>query len=260
MTWIFLSPHLDDAVLSCGGMIYDLIQNGSPVQIWTIFAGDPPPGGLSPFAQLHHERWQTGQEAAAARRAEDQRACARLGAVPRYWVEPDCIYRRLPDGSWLIHNRDDLFSPVHPFEAPLVARLADWLARHLTEYRADNLPPGGESQLVAPLTLGGHVDHRVVRAAAESLQRPLFYYADYPYAVIDQTNLADCIQPEWEEASLPVSEAGLAAWQAAVAAYTSQISTFWANEEAMKADLRQYWAKGGGSRLWRSAGGEKKKG
>jgi hypothetical protein len=35
-----------------------------------------------------------------------------------------------------------------------------------------------------------------------------------------------------------------------VAEYVSQISTFWAGEAEMKAELRTYWEKGGGSQLW----------
>jgi LmbE family N-acetylglucosaminyl deacetylase len=33
MRWIYLSPHFDDAVLSCGGLIFDQAQAGTPVEI-----------------------------------------------------------------------------------------------------------------------------------------------------------------------------------------------------------------------------------
>ena len=41
MRWIYLSPHLDDAVFSAGGLIYEQTQAGTPVEIWTIMCGDP---------------------------------------------------------------------------------------------------------------------------------------------------------------------------------------------------------------------------
>jgi hypothetical protein len=50
-----------------------------------------------------------------------------------------------------------------------------------------------------------------------------------------------------------VSSDGLAAWQKAVSMYTSQISTFWNGEEEMNKDLRAFWEKGGGQRLWKPA-------
>jgi hypothetical protein len=43
------------------------------------------------------------------------------------------------------------------------------------------LPP--DWQLVCPLTLGNHVDHQLVRQAAERIGRPLCYYADLPYGL-----------------------------------------------------------------------------
>ncbi len=37
---IFLSPHPDDAVLSCGGWIYQLAQDGERPIVITLFGGD----------------------------------------------------------------------------------------------------------------------------------------------------------------------------------------------------------------------------
>ena len=49
--WIYLSPHFDDAVLSCGWLIWQQAQAGQRVEIWTVCAGEIPPGPLTPFAQ-----------------------------------------------------------------------------------------------------------------------------------------------------------------------------------------------------------------
>jgi hypothetical protein len=40
------------------------------------------------------------------------------------------------------------------------------------------------------------------------------------------------------------------AWEKAVAAHTSQISTFWDNLDEMRAELRDYCQMGIGSTLW----------
>src|SRR5512138_416649 len=101
MRWVYLSPHFDDAVLSCGGLISDQLKSGLAVEVWTVCAGSPDPGlPLSTFAQGLHNRWGTGLEAVAARRVEDEAAIHRLGACSRYWNLPDCIYRRLPGDGW----------------------------------------------------------------------------------------------------------------------------------------------------------------
>lgn len=252
MRWIYLSPHFDDVVLSCGGMVWEQVQAGQVVEVWTICAGAPDPkSALSPFAQLLHERWGVGLEAVPARRLEDEAAVARLGAAARYWTLPDCIYRPLPNGEWLVNGQVDLWQPVHPQEAGVVERLAGWLAAQLTP----------QDVLVSPLTLGNHVDHRLVRAGAEHASAQvgcaLLYYPDYPYAVKPGTEWAGKTGPGWQKDCRAISAPALAAWQESLACYISQISTFWSGRAEMNAALADYLQSGGGACLWRADPGGK---
>ncbi len=66
---IYLSPHLDDAVYSCGGRIWQDVRRGDTVEIWTIFAGDPA-GELSRFARELHACWGSGIEVVSRRTAQ----------------------------------------------------------------------------------------------------------------------------------------------------------------------------------------------
>jgi len=241
MTWIFLSPHLDDAVLSCGGLIYDLVISGQQVQIWTICAGDAPPGSLSPLALALHERWQTGPESPKKRRAEDELACHLLGAKPVHFDFPECIYRRHPiTGQPVIGTNAELFQPLPGFEMPLMTRVSKLLSQQL--YSVD--------KVVSPLAIGGHIDHHLVRSAAEMLGRPLYYYPDYPYHGGGAENLSGINNPDWTATVHAISKRALAAWQQAVAAYRSQISTFWGSIDEMKSALQAYRKQGGGNTLW----------
>ena len=240
MQWIFLSPHLDDAALSCGGLIAERTRMGDPVEIWTICAGDPPPGPLPAFAQSLHKRWGTRRNATAVRRSEDLQSCQRLGATAHHLAIPDCIYRRIPlSGDPLISINDDLFQPFPDSQRPLVDSLRDQVA--------DALPL--KSQVVSPLALGNHIDHQLVRRAAEQLGRPLLYYADYPYTVQASSDLAQSIHPDWQTFTQAISPGGLRAWQKAVAAHSSQISTFWESVSEMEAAIQSYLEAGGGSKL-----------
>ncbi len=243
MRWIYLSPHFDDVVLSCGGLVYEQVSSAQPVEIWTVCAGEVSASApLSEFALSLHARWQTGSEAVRARRFEDDAAGQVLGARMRYWELPDCIYRQLPDGSFVVNGEDDLWQNVNPQEAPVVERLQAWLAEHLAP----------EDRLVSPMTLGNHVDHHLVRQAAEGLGRDLWYYADFPYVRQHPESLAQQLQPHWAKDCYPISLEGLAAWQRAVAEYSSQISTFWDGIEGMRAEMEAYWRQGGGACLWRN--------
>ena len=163
MRWIYISPHLDDAVLSAGGFIYEQTRNGNPVEIWTIVCGYPPPGELTLRAQLEHFQWGTGtaKETIDLRRAEDVHAASIIGAKPVHFDIPDCIYRRGPDGEELYL---DIFVQPHEAESHLPDQIAQTIAPRL-------LP---DDQIICQLGIGGHVDHIIVRQAVEQLKRPLW--------------------------------------------------------------------------------------
>jgi len=242
MDWIYLSPHPDDVALSCGGLVWEQVQAGNAVSIWTICAEDPPAGPLSPFAASLHTRWDTGSAAMEQRRAEDIASCALLEATHRHFPIPDCIYRRA-EGEFLYASEAALFNPLHPKEASQVERLSEELDRTVTR----------ETNLVCPLALGDHVDHRLTRAAAEHLQRPLWYYADYPYVLRVSGQIEKLQREGWTAIAFKVSDPGLRAWEASIAAHKSQISTFWPDLEAMHAAIRAYHCQNdGGVRLWQS--------
>jgi LmbE family N-acetylglucosaminyl deacetylase len=243
MMWIYLSPHFDDIALSCGGLAWEQDRAGESVHVWTICAGEVPPGPLSPYAASLHARWETSLNAPAERRAEDLAACRAMSAIPRHFELPDCIYRRSPDETTHLYaSEEGIFGALHPSEAGLVARLAADL---------QTLIPANAT-VVCPLTLGGHVDHRLTRAAAEKLGCPLWYYTDYPYVLFDGEQLETLRQSGWQSIDFHVSETGLEAWIASIAAYTSQVSTFWPDTPSLRASMRDYWqSTGGGVRLWR---------
>ena len=239
MDWIYLSPHLDDVALSTGGLLWEQTQAGEHVSVWTICAGDPPDGEFSPFAESLHARWGVGREAMEERRTEDIESCARLGAAYRHFEIPDCIYRRSSvTDHHLYDSEESLWISVHPDEFQLVEQLVQLLIR--------DLPHG--ANLVCPMTLGGHVDHRLTRAVAERLEIPLWFYADYPYLLETEEPQ---VPEDWALTVSPISPEGLLAWQESVAAHKSQISTFWPDLADMREAIREYSLRMGGVCLWR---------
>lgn len=245
MKWIYLSPHLDDAVFSCGGLILDQTRQGHEVDIWTIFAGDPPGEDLSEFATLLHKVWNAGPNPVRERREEDLEACRIVGARAVHFPYPDCIYRHSAvDGRSLYPGREAIFGGWDPEEADLI--------RSLVQRFEKDIPRN--AQLISPLGIGNHVDHALTRQAAQRLGRELWYYADYPYArektgkesLRVMRNLRD-----WTEKVSGVSADGLAGWQQAMAAYRSQISTFWKDEQTLFQEILDYSCSQGGLALWK---------
>src|SRR5690349_4048271 len=93
---LFLSPHYDDAVLSCGGLIHKLVGEGQRVVVRTVMGGAPSPQELPDTAIIRslHERWAAGENPVEVRIKEDEAAVASLGASAEhmvYWM--DCVYR-----------------------------------------------------------------------------------------------------------------------------------------------------------------------
>jgi LmbE family N-acetylglucosaminyl deacetylase len=240
MQWIFLSPHFDDAALSCGGIIWEQVRRGAQVSIWTVCAAPPPAGGLSPFAEELHARWNTGPQATEQRRQEDIASCARLGAAARHLDLHDCIYRRAPNGEYLYPSEESLNGGLQPLDQYWIDRLYQELKR--------DIPP--RARLVCPLAIGNHVDHQLTRAAVERLPHRLWYYADYPYVQRKPEQLQELLEQGWQTRHFRISVSGLAAWQASIAAHASQISTFWPTIPAMQEAIRSYWEMENATNLW----------
>lgn len=238
MRYIYLSPHLDDAVLSAGGLICEQSCAGIPVEIWSFMCGFPPDAELSPIAQVLHHQWGTAnaEETVRIRRAEDRRAGEIVGAKIVHFDFLDCIYRRGKQGEWLYA---DFFAPPHDAEADLPAQIAQVMVAWLKP----------DDAVICPLGIGSHVDHVLVRKAAEMLGRPLIFDADIPYAL----NRPEELEPKtarMRESLHSVSEAGFGSWLEAAEAYESQISSLFESRDAMRDRMRGYWSERRGIRLW----------
>ena len=92
---IFVSPHADDAVLSCGGTIAALAEAGRRPLIATVFAGEIMDEMAGGFARWKHARWklQDVDEVRWQRAAEDVAAATAVGADLVWLGLPDAIYR-----------------------------------------------------------------------------------------------------------------------------------------------------------------------
>lgn len=154
---LIVSPHLDDAVLSCG----QLMAGRPECIVASVFAGAPP----RPEIQTTYDRacgFANAGDAIAARHREDTSALVELGATARRLAYPDHQYREVE----LLH--------VDPVDiAADLAALVD------TE---------GVSMAIGPLGLA-HPDHELTAEAfrlLHSMRRGLevWLYEDLPSRVL----------------------------------------------------------------------------
>jgi LmbE family N-acetylglucosaminyl deacetylase len=214
--------------LSAGAAIAAMAAHGVPVSVLTVFAGRGRPPFSVPALRLHRV-WELGNDPAETRRAEDQRAMARLGVRARHGDFPDVIYRRYPDGSWLV---GDDGNPGREPEERLAARVRRWLREAIAL-----LQPGS---LLTCAAVGDHVDHRLTRDVALLAGREagiaVRLWEDLPYAIWHDPLSAGPPDAGRPGVTIPpgavrtVEVSGDEAWRAkyeAVAAYASQLRMLW---------------------------------
>lgn len=241
---LYLSPHLDDAALSCGGAIARRARRGDRVLVLTVFAGDEPEEPPSPFAANLARWWGLAPGTVMrARRAEDRAAAEVMGAETAHWQELEAPYRRDAEGRLLYTTLGSLFRTVDPAEEPRIEMLRARFAA---------LPPA--RQVIAPLGVGGHVDHQLVRRAATACWgEDLAHYEEFPYAAWKRLAVWRATRPrrEWRAEIVPLDAEDLATRCRAIARYRSQLEPMFGGEERMERRVRRYARRVGGERLWR---------
>ncbi|MCI0713878.1 MAG: PIG-L family deacetylase [Chloroflexi bacterium] len=250
MRHLFISPHPDDAVLSCGGLISQL-SSGDDVIVFTVLAGNAPdPLPDSPLIANIHQRWGLGDNPMPTRREEDKAALEMLGAAVVFGDFVDAVYRTDKSGTALYTSDDDLFGDI---------KAADKLAN--AGLNLHGLLPF--ETIYIPLGAGNHIDHMLVRwlalAQLETLPKPLavFFYEEYPYnsetgevlhshagnrerlsgnAAIETALLS--LPLSVEPVIKPLSKDAVELKIEAIQCYRSQISTFWEDAQTMAVRVR----------------------
>ncbi len=209
---LFFSPHLDDAALSCGGLIHSLVSQKKSVRVVTVFAGDSD-GELSAFARHLHAKWQPAGNLFEQRRQEDEKALTELGVADvERWEFADAPYRRTPQGGYVCGTYDEL----HGRES-----IEDQSTRKLVKERIlkrlEKLPASTISYF--PLSLGCHFDHQMLFTIGMELNaagKHVCFYEDYPYA---EAYDPDPRELNWLSRTVPIA---VRPKLRAASAYTSQ--------------------------------------
>ncbi len=240
---LVLSPHLDDGVLSCGGRIAATTAAGGRVRIATLFAADDPVEPANPLAVKLRRTWALPPgEVMAARRREDEEACRRLDAEADHWDLPDALYRVDAAGAPLYPTLGSLFGPPAPEDDELANEIAA---------RIDDAP--ATALVLAPLAIGGHVDHVLARRAAERCERAVAFYEDFPYVEWKWFALRRALGPThaWTSDVLALTPELLERRRQAILAYRSQVPALFRSAARLGKQLRRAARRAGGERAWR---------
>lgn len=157
---LVLAPHPDDAAFSLGGAILGR-QLPAPVTVVTLFGRSNYAGG-----QFHPD----ADCVTALRQAEDEQWARSAGVRLVYLDRPEAALRT---GS----SFDDVFGPPD-FDHLAIRETAETIRALVIEEKP--------RLLLAPLAIGSHCDHVIVRELVKSFSREAdivtAFYEDLPYA------------------------------------------------------------------------------
>jgi LmbE family N-acetylglucosaminyl deacetylase len=188
--WLFLSPHLDDAVLSCGALM-EAEAAHRQVLVATLFTNST----AAPHTRAARSFLRQCDAADAdtlfdARRSEDIAVLRDMGVDFLHLGAPDALFRRrnavsalarlgraLPE---LVHRY-----PTYRFDISLgrISRGDSELIDTLRSKVAALIAESNAELIFCPVGVGRHVDHLITRRLGEDYPDQVVYYSDFPYNV-----------------------------------------------------------------------------
>jgi LmbE family N-acetylglucosaminyl deacetylase len=223
---IVLAPHLDDAALSCGALMIHAARRTSVTVVTFFTEAGQKPYTLSARRYLHQVGARNAHVLYQRRRDEDRAALEPIGIRCVHAGLPEALFRRrshVGRRSFLARLMPELvhtypFYWLHVTSGHIAA--ADHGTLHAVCTIIQQLTGSGPHLVLAPLGVGGHVDHVLVRSAAESSGARIVYYSDFPYNQRDPVYNAfiwrnSLVEMKWSELVEPKTEL--------VRAYGSQV-------------------------------------
>lgn len=177
-----ISPHLDDAVFSAGGVMVYLRKKGVKVVVVNVFSSATKRRPtLSARRFLHQCGEKSVERLFVKRRIEDRKVLGKLGIKPVNLGYLDALWRvKKPGWAKFVPELGATY-PVYRWcvSTGKVSRSDDWLKESLAKRLRKIVPQG--AVVMAPVGLGGHVDHIIVREVVRETFNEVLYWADFPY-------------------------------------------------------------------------------
>ena len=187
-TVLFLSPHLDDAVLSCGALMSWLVRSSRVVVVTVFSAAGPPPHTLAARSFLRQCSAAGAAELYEGRHEEDAEVLRRLGAEHVHLDVPDALFRKRVVPAPVARLGKVVPELVHRYptfrfdiDRGRISR-GDRVLVDLVHERVARIAEEVDAGLVfCPIGVGRHVDHLLTRAVGEGFPGRVVYYSDFPY-------------------------------------------------------------------------------
>lgn len=186
----FISPHLDDAVFSAGGLLLRLAFKTKVTLVNVFTEASGPSYTLSAKAFLNKcGDYHDALDLYRARKQEDAAACKELNADFVNLGLSDALFRKKKN-NYFKQNYFNEFLPelnhvyptyrFHVVSGKIAQVDMDTAAEVENKFRA--IERGlGRSYVFCPRGIGDHVDHIIVRESCKKVFSNLIFWDDFPY-------------------------------------------------------------------------------
>ncbi|PQQ25348.1 PIG-L family deacetylase [Photorhabdus luminescens] len=176
---LFLSPHLDDAALSAGGLIHKLVSENQQVVVLTFFTEYDENLTSHYLRSENNDNMNSFIKLYSKRANEDIAFCNKLSAIPIHGKILDCIYRIDQYGEPMYNNSAGIYSGLAHKSDYASDMAQDLIDKILLNYQPD--------YIYAPLGIGRHVDHIIINNLVHNIKGShklkILLYEDFPYVL-----------------------------------------------------------------------------
>jgi hypothetical protein len=193
---IIVSPHLDDAVFSIGGILLQL-QGKIEIIALNVFTKSSKPYTLSAKKHVIQCGFKNAEKLYNERIKEDKLAFKKIEIYPIYLNFEDALFRKI-DKLNIIRQILGKIIPelIHVYPIYRLSIINKVISKYDAQiinkikYKIQSFKLSEKDLIFCPLGIGSHVDHLVVKKACEELKMPknLFFWADIPYACKKESN------------------------------------------------------------------------
>ena len=186
----FISPHLDDAILSCGDLIGSLADKVNITVINVFTEVSLPPNTLSVRAFLRQCGRDDASELFKERRIEDRKVfdtigvqVRNLGFIDAQWRKKDKLNFIQRVLGFILPEFIHIY-PVYRWHI-INGKISHLDKEMMNEIKIDILDIVGTDRnalVFCPVAIGGNVDHQIVRdCCVDVFDKNLILWSDFPY-------------------------------------------------------------------------------
>jgi LmbE family N-acetylglucosaminyl deacetylase len=185
---IFISPHNDDAVLSCGGLLTQLAGKTHITVVNVFTSAHAKPYTLSAQQFLKASGYSDAVTLYNVRKKEDKKVLSPLLVSVIDLGLEDALFRKKKQPTFLgkyLPEVDHIYPTYRWHILKGISKddnAVSVLKNKLQQFK------NKKNLIFAPYGIGNHVDHLIARKVCNKLFDNILFYSDYPYNVRNNSN------------------------------------------------------------------------